>query len=168
MNSIKLYLFSLVSRLLPESSGFGLKCRMLRWAGAKVGDNVRIYSSVKILGTGTLEIGSDVHIGPGVMIMASQPAKVRIGNCVDIGPGVLITNGTHEIDRAGEHIAGRGIARDLKIGDGCWLGARAMVLPGVTLPRKTLVAAGAVVSKSIERESLLIAGVPAVVKKSLI
>lgn len=167
MSSIKLYLFSLVSRLLPESSAFGWKCRMLRWVGAKVGENVRVYSSVKILGTGMLEIGSDVHIGPGVMIMASQPAKVRIGSCVDIGPGVLITNGTHEIDRVGDHIAGRGIAQDVEIGDGCWLGARATILSGVSLPRKILVAAGAVVTKSIEGEGQLVAGVPAETKKKL-
>lgn len=167
MSSFKLYVYSIVARLLPESRGFGLKNALLRWAGAKIGRNVRVYSSASILGSGALGIGDDVHIGPGVIILSSQPSGIKIGSCVDIGPGVVITNGTHEIDREGSHIAGEGIAKPIVIGDGCWIGARATILAGVELPRKTLVAAGAVVTKSIEGESQLLAGVPAEIKKAL-
>ena len=166
MNSFKLYVYSFVARLLPESRGFGIKNALLRWAGAKIGRNVRVYSTVSILGSGSLEIGDDVHVGPGVIILSSQPAGIKIGSCVDIGPGVVIANGTHEIDRKGPHIAGKGIAKQIVIGDGCWLGARVTILACVELPRKTLVAAGAVVTKSVEGECRLVAGVPAEVKKA--
>ena len=47
------------------------------------------------------------------------------------------------------------------IGDGCFIGYRSTILLGVTLPRKTLVAAGSVVTKSPTEEGMIIAGVPA-------
>lgn len=165
MNSFKLYLYGLVSRLLPESRCYALKNSLLKWAGAKIGSNVRIYASAHILGTGGLIIGDDVHIGPGVRINTFFPATITIGSHVDIGPEALLETGTHEIDPSGDHIGGKGKSLSVVIGSGSWLGARATILPGVTLPPKTLVAAGAVVTKSIDVPCSLIAGVPASLKK---
>lgn len=165
MNSIILYIYGIVSNLIPESRGYGVKNAILRWAGAKIGENVRIYSSAKILGNGELVIGDDVHIGPMAFIYASAPAKVEIGSHVDIAPDVLIETGTHEIEPDGDHIGGKGKSLDVTIGPGSWLCARATILPGVTLPPKTIVAAGAVVTKSIDTPKSLLAGIPAAVKK---
>jgi maltose O-acetyltransferase len=86
---------------------------------------------------------------------------------VDLGPEVMILTGSHEIDLEGEHIGGEGTAASVTIGNGCWLGARAMILPGVTLADKTLVAAGSVVTKSVDVPCSLVAGVPAEVKKRM-
>lgn len=167
MNTLRLYLYHLITLVLPESRCFGLKNALLRWAGAKIGTNVRIYSSAKILGTGALIIGDDVHIGSGVLIMPVAPAAITLGSHIDIGPEVMIITGTHEIDPSGEHIGGKGTAAPVTIGSGSWLGARATILPGVTIPSKTLVAAGAVLTKSSEAPCTLLAGVPACVKKML-
>lgn len=90
---------------------------------------------------------------------------MTIGSRIDIAPGVTILTGSHEIDPKGEHIAGKGTTASVAIGSGSWLGARSVILSGVTLPEKTLVAAGAVVTKSIEEAECLLAGVPAAVKK---
>ena len=54
----------------------------------------------------------------------------------------------------------------ITIGDGCWIGARAIILPGVTLGRRVLVAAGAVVTRDVPDDSL-VAGNPARVVRSL-
>lgn len=167
MKPFRLWIFKLLTAWLPESRGFGVKNALLRWAGAKVGRNVRIYSSVKIVGTGTLEIGDDVHIGSDVFLSIVTPAGIMIGSHVDIGPGAMILTGSHRIDPVGEHIAGEGTATAVSIADGCWLGARSVVLPGVVLAKKTLVAAGAVVTKSVAIPQQLVAGVPAVVKRAL-
>ena len=140
---------------------------LLRWAGAKIGKNVRINSSVVFSGNGDLKIGDDVWIGAGDVISPVAPAGITIGNHIDFGPGVMIITGSHEVDPAGLHIGGKGIAMPVIIGDGCWLGARAMILPGVTLAEKTLVAAGAVVTRSVEEHGGLVAGVPAVFKRKL-
>ncbi len=99
--------------------------------------------------------------------MSSQPAEIRIGNHVDMGPQVMVLTGSHKIDPKGEHIGGEGYSLSVTIGDGCWLGARSTILPGVTLADKTLVAAGAVVTQAVIESKSLVAGVPAKVKKSL-
>lgn len=151
---------------LPESRFFGLKASMLRWCGAMVGKNVRIASSAVIAGDGVLEIGDDVWIGAGDRISPTGTASVKIGSHIDFGPEVMILTGSHEIDPDGEHIGGKGISRDVVISDGCWLGARAVILPGVRLAERIMVAAGSVVTKPCETPKSLLAGVPAAVKKS--
>lgn len=166
MRSSFLWIYKLLTCWLPESRGFGWKNFLLRCAGAKIGRNVRIYSSVQIVGTGSLEIGDDVHLGPQVLLSIAAPASVVIGSHVDIAPGVAILTGSHEIDPAGEHLAGKGTTASVLIGSGSWLGARSVILSGVELPEKTLVAAGAVVGKSPTESHCLLAGVPACVKRN--
>lgn len=165
MKTARLYVYRLVSAILPETRCFGLKVALLRWCGACVGRNVRICSSATIIGNSKLVVGDDVWIGTGVFMSAVSGATIEIGSHVDIAPRVMILTGSHEIDPHGTHIAGRGTSASVRIGSGCWLGANAMILPGVELPEKTLVAAGSVVAHSIQGTNRLVAGSPAVVKK---
>jgi len=74
------YINSLLFPLLPETSCFALKRGLLRLAGAKIGKNVRICSSVHIMGCGELVIGDDVWIGEKAAILAG----------VTIGEGAII------------------------------------------------------------------------------
>jgi acetyltransferase-like isoleucine patch superfamily enzyme len=119
------------------------------------------------LGDGDLIIKDDVWIGARCHISPVGDAVITIEAHCDLGPEVMIITGGHEIDPNGCHIGGKGFNSSVSIGEGSWLGARATILPGVILPSKTLVAAGAVVVTSPEREMLLIAGVPASEKKDL-
>ena len=167
MKPFRLWIYRLLTWWLPETRCFGWKRFLVRWAGAKIGKNVRINSSVVFSGNGELVIGDDVWVGPGNMISPVAPARVVVGSHVDLGPGVMILTGSHEVDPAGAHIGGRGMVASVTVGDGCWVGARAIILPGVSLADKTLVAAGAVVTKSVKDSCLLLAGVPAEVKKKL-
>lgn len=166
MKGSLLLLYRLLAWWLPESRGFGWKNFLLRLAGARIGRNVRIYSSVRILGAGPLEIGDDVHIGSDVLLYTNQSAKMSIGSCVDIAPRVTILTGSHEVDPAGGHIAGKGTAKDVIVGDGCWIGACATILGGTELLAKTVVAAGSVVTGCAGRGQCLLAGSPAVMKKT--
>lgn len=160
MSSFKLYLYYLFVHLLPETRLFGLKSCLLRWCGARVGYNVRVSSSAKFVGTGRLIVGNDVWIGSGVRIATQGDAAIKIGDCVDIAPEVYIGTGTHMIDAEGKHSAGTGLNRDVIIGDGVWLCARSVILPGVVVGEKSIVAAGAVVSGNVA-ERVLVGGVPA-------
>ena len=159
-----LYLLSFLIYLLPDTRCFSLKRSLYRFAGADIGENVRICSSAKISGNGNLSIGVNSWIGHETMIISSS--NVAIGSNVDIAPRVFIGTGTHEIDLTTAGIAGQGISKDINIGDGCWLGAGSIILPGVEIGQRTVVAAGAVVSKSFG-SYLLIGGVPAKIIKSL-
>lgn len=167
MKSSRLYVYKLLTALMPETSCFALKAALLRWCGAKVGRNVRIGSSTTIIGVGDLEIGDDVWIGARCFISLAAPAGIYIGRNCDFGPEVMLFNGSHEIAAQGERVAGKGTAKTICVGEGCWLGARSTILPGVQLAARTLVAAGSVVTKSVEEDSRLVAGVPAFVKRRL-
>lgn len=164
MNSTKLYICSFITKFLPETRAFRLKRGLFRWAGAKIGHNVRICSSAIIIGSGELEIGDSTWIGHRVMLVASS--SIKIGKNVDVAPNVFIGNGTHEVTPDGERIADIEVTKDVVIGDGCWLCANSAILPGVTIGKKCVVAAGAVVTKSFD-DLKLIAGIPAEAKKGL-
>lgn len=59
MNSIKRVLVSYLVLFIPETSFFGLKRFLYRQLNHNIGKNVRICSSVKILGSGIIEIGEN-------------------------------------------------------------------------------------------------------------
>jgi acetyltransferase-like isoleucine patch superfamily enzyme len=156
MNTLLLDLYNRFNFFLPETRMFSFKNYLLRLAGAKIGRNVRICSSVKIIGNGKLEIGSNTWIGPQTILITSHPAKISIGSNVDIAPRVYIGTGTHEIDMKGINSAGRGISLDITIEDGVWIGAGSTILPNIIVGYKAIVAAAALVNRNIP--SFCIAG----------
>ena len=162
MNSLRLFLVSKISSVLPETRAFGFKRTMYRWAGVKIGKGVRICSSVKILGIGELSINDNTWVGPGVIISCSS--RVTIGANCDIAPCVYIGDGTHKIMPESERIAGKDVTNNIIIGDGSWLCVNSTILSGVAIGRKCVVAAGSVVTSGSDDMKLL-AGVPAKVIK---
>ena len=164
MSPARLHLCRMLFSVLPETHGFRLKAWLLGYAGSKIGARVRLCSSVRILGPGALEVGNETWVGHEVLLISGS--RIQIGNSVDIGPRVFIGTGTHELDAKGKHSAGLGIHKDIAIGDGVWLGAGAMILPGVTIGTKAVVAAGAVVTKDVVSKTI-VGGVPARLLKEL-
>lgn len=143
---------------LPETRFFALKCWLLKRAGVKIGKNVRICSSAKILGNGKLAVGDNTWIGHECLIICSS--NIKIGSNVDIAPRVYIGTGTHIVDVNSKNVAGAGISKDVVVGDGCWIGVNSIILPGVSIEEKVIVAAGSVVTKDILTLNL-VGGVPA-------
>lgn len=153
----------IIWRILPETRCFAIKRAMLRLAGAEVAPGVRLCSSVTILGAGRLRIGADTWVGHQVLLCVN--GSVVIGSKVDLAPRVFIGDGTHVIDVKGVRAAGPGVVREVRIGDGAWLGAGVTVLPGVTIGGKAVIAAAAVVIQSIPGNCVA-AGVPAVIVRN--
>ena len=86
-------------------------------------------------------------------------AEIAIGERCAIGPEVMFCSTTHEpgtADRRGGAVVGAPV----RVGDGCWIGARALILPGVEIGDGCVVAAGAVVTQSCAPHGVY-AGVPA-------
>jgi acetyltransferase-like isoleucine patch superfamily enzyme len=158
MSPFKLHIIRFFIFFIPETRGFNIKRFLYRWAGAIIGKNVQICSSVFILGSGKLYIGDNTWIGHKVIIIASS--IVQIGRNVDIAPGVYIGNGTHEIEPNSQHIAGKGKSIKITIGDGSWLGVNSTILPGVSTGKKVIVAAGSLVNCYITSYTV-VAGIPA-------
>ncbi|MBT2502718.1 DapH/DapD/GlmU-related protein [Curtobacterium sp. ISL-83] len=112
-----------------------------------------------------------VTIGPGSYVNRGVKfegaGKIELGSHVAIGPDALILTSTHEIGPS-EWRAGSGTPRvePVTIGDGTWIGARATILPGVTIGRGCVIAANALVREDCP-DNTFWAGVPARMKKSL-
>lgn len=171
MNSFKLWLYSLVTKFIPESRCYGIKNSMLRWAGIRIGQNVRIYSSTVFHGCGKIEIGDDVFIGPRCIFACGQGAVLKIGSHVNIGAMSYVTTGTHLIDTEGERSCGDGFQRNVIIEDGAWLTVHVLVLPGVMTPelvigKKSMIMGGSVISSNVEPHAMML-GNPAKKKGSL-
>jgi maltose O-acetyltransferase len=85
---------------------------------------------------------------------------IEIGDYVLIGPNVVVSSGRHEI-LGRKYVMLQNITpQKIVIGDGVWIGANAVIMPGVTLAKGTVVGAGAVVTKSTQAFSVVV-GVPA-------
>lgn len=134
--------------------------------GIVIGDLVTIgrFSAI-VCKNADIEIGSHVNIGTTVKIIAANRGKIRIGNSLDIGSGCHFSGGSYDYSEADILPSSRRIkTRGITIEDLAWIGAGVIILDGVTIGTKSIVAAGAVVTKDIPPYSMA-AGVPAEVKK---
>lgn len=159
------HFFNLINALLPASRCFAFRRIMLRVAGVTVASTCRLCGRGWIYGRGEIHLGAETWISPGFVIYSNPNASVVVGERCDIGPDVTVLTGSHDI---GDHSRRAGVARALNvvIENGCWIGARALLLPGVRVGSGSIVAAGSVVSRDVDADSLT-AGVPAVLKRVL-
>ena len=118
----------------------------------------RPYEGVRI------RIGHSNYFNRDVMIDAC--GLIEIGDHNMFGPGVYLTDSNHRID-ANAWITGSGMdVGRLVVGNGCWIGARAVLLKDVVLGDRCVVGAGAVVTHSFPPGSV-VAGVPARLLRSI-
>ena len=151
--------------LLPPSRLFGFRRACLSGAGVEIGADVAICGRGWIYGRGRLRIGNLSWLSPGVIIYTHLDAEIVIGDRCDIGPGVEFITGSHAIGSTSRR-AGEGTALPILVGHGCWIGAGSRILGGVTIGDGVIVAAGAVVTDDVQSD-VLVAGVPAVLKRAL-
>ena len=133
------------------------KAAFLRLCGAEVGKRAALYSGIWIMPVKGLEIGDDVDLARGVLITTG--GGVRIGSRTLVGYNTQILSGNHVMTDAGVHGTGHTYA-PVVIGEDVWIGARVTILPGVTIGERSVVAAGAVVTKNVEPGGF-VGGVPA-------
>jgi maltose O-acetyltransferase len=160
MRSGVLYIYALLSSILPPTRLFGLKVAMLRAAGATIGSNVRVASSARFHLEGALSIGDGCWIGEDVLMVGGK-ANLSIGPKCDIAPRVTLVLGSHILWETTDRAAGSGVSRPIEIGAGVWIGAGSTVLGGVRIGDCAMIAAGSVVTVDVERYTM-VAGVPAV------
>ena len=112
---------------------------------------------------GDVFIGDHTRIGLHNTIIG----PVTIGNHVNLAQGITVTALNHNFENAEKHIDGQGVSTTpVTIEDDIWIGANAVILPGVHIGNHCVVAAGAVVTKDVPPHSL-VAGVPAKVIKQI-
>lgn len=111
------------------------------------------------------KIGSGVSIGNRFTLLSAAP--IEIGNDCLIASDVLISSENHGMNvEASESYGNLPLeAAPVVIGRGCWIGEKAVVLPGVTIGDRCIVGAGAIVTHDVPPHSM-VAGVPAKVIKT--
>ena len=112
---------------------------------------------------GDVIIGDHTRIGLHNTIIG----PVDIGSHVNLAQGITVTALNHNFDDTNKRIDEQGVSTNpVTIEDDVWIGANAVILPGVTIGEHCVVAAGAVVTKDVPPHSL-VAGVPAKVIKQI-
>jgi acetyltransferase-like isoleucine patch superfamily enzyme len=123
-------------------------------AGAYVGpfsEIVVLRQSPQSPVPGRLAISAGVRIGMGANLRAAG-GSIEIGRDTQIGQHVSLIASNHLIDRAdGRMHADRWdpVKTGVNIGPSCWLGAGAIVLPGVSLAEGAVIGAGSIVTRSV-------------------
>jgi len=105
-----------------------------------------------------IELGANTFLGRGVEIEASE--SVVIGEGCLIAPGVYLTDHNHSTARGLPMFEQPCITAAITIGDDVWIGANAAILPGVRIGDGAVIAAGAVVNRSVHAGAI-VGGVPA-------
>ncbi len=125
-----------------------------RLAGIKIGSGSTIHTGARFYDPRNIIIGKDSIIGEGAVLDGRK--KLSIGNHVALASEVMVYNSEHNI----ESLDFTAIEAPVKIEDYVFIGPRAIILPGVTVGRGAIVAAGAVVTKDVPPYAV-VGGVPA-------
>ncbi len=112
---------------------------------------------------GDVIIGDHTRVGLHNTVIG----PVTIGSHVNLAQGITVTALNHNFAEKGLRIDEQGVSTNpVTIGNDIWIGANAVILPGVTIGDHSVVAAGAVVTKDVPPHTL-VAGVPAKIIKEL-
>jgi putative colanic acid biosynthesis acetyltransferase WcaF len=129
------------NNLVPFS---GFRKWVLELFGAYIGKEVRIRPGVKIKFPWKLTMGDHVWLGEDCWI--DNITNVKIGNHVCISQGAMLCTGNHNYKSVGFEL----VAKPIVLEDGVWIGAKALVAPGITAQSHCMLTAGSVATRDME------------------
>lgn len=172
---------------LPGRVGLYVRGALLGRFAKKAGKKITVAPGVEITGYENIELGDRVHVGrnssiyahngkvvigsnfslnANSSIAASGGGEIAIGNNVLIAQNVVIRAADHVFESCEIPIMEQGhIGGKINIEDDCWIGANVVVTRNVTIGAHSVIAGGSVVTKDVERYSV-VGGVPAKLIKS--
>lgn len=154
-----LMVFAMV-REVPGSYGIAIRALVMSRQFAEAGENVRILEGARIRNPQMIRCGRNLSVGNDATLQAG--GGITFGDDVLLGPGVKIWTQNHRSDDVDTPIREQGYEyKAVSIGDDCWIGANAFIMPGVQLPRGCVVAAGSVVGVKAYKEYTILVGNPA-------
>lgn len=154
---------------LPRShrSDRQLRAYLLKQAGVNISSKV-VWDGIEIRPLGAasrITIGKGCFINSGVRFECAPEVTITIGDRVQIGSRCSFETMNHSVTLLEKNKRG-GFPKSIVVEDDVWLAASAIVLPGVTIGRGSVVASGAVVTKDVPPFTL-VGGVPAKVIRQL-
>lgn len=131
----------------------------------KLGKNVEIYPGVTFGGDGSIEIGDDVSIGSGTIIMSSKEnGGVYIGEKTLVAANVYIIDSDHGIAHNMPIKEQRSAVSRVHIGSDVWIATGCIILRGSTIQNGAVIGANSVVKGEIPENAIAV-GSPVTVKK---
>jgi putative colanic acid biosynthesis acetyltransferase WcaF len=145
---------SLLIRLLWHFVGFPLvrsncvpfsavKVFVLRFFGASIGKGVYIKPGLKVKFPWYLSVGDHCWLGEDLWI--DNLAAVTIGSHVCVSQGAYLCTGNHDWKTPNLKL----FRKPITLEDGCWVGAKAVLCPGVVIGNEAIVTVGSVVTRSV-------------------
>ncbi len=163
MISIKVLIDKIIDLVLPEFIFSKLiqvwRRKMARSILSRLnfhGCNTMLHSGITIHNPENLMIGDDVAMGDRVTILAF--GGVKIGNRVMLAHDTSIITATH--NHTSPIMVNEMLYSPVEIGDDVWIGAKAIIMPGVTIGNGAVIGAGSIVTHSIP-DNVIAFGAPA-------
>ncbi len=150
--------FETLTYLIPGRVGDRLRGFVIGKFLKACGGRLEIRPFAHIWSPWNLSVGRNCSIGR--LASLNCVGRVRFGNDVRMGPYVMITTLNHGLARGELIDAQTPQVQDVTIGNDVWIGGHACILPGVTIGDGAVVAAGAVVTRDIEPDTI-VGGSPA-------
>ncbi len=139
-----------VFRRFPPFVAWRILAAALRASGVKLGKTSMFWGLPTLAGSGDicsrLTVGE--HCGFNFGCYLELEDEITLGDHVSVGHQVMFLTRTHETAQA-ECRAGTPGSAPIRVGNGAWLGARCVVLPGVTIGAGAVIAASVVVSQDV-------------------
>jgi len=133
------------------------RSKLMRYTFKKAGSGLTLYSPACIYGRHNIELGNDVGIGAFVNIWGH--GGITIGDRTLIASNCVITSLSHSYQQKDLRHA-PAISKKVIIGSDVWMGAGAIVMPGITIGNGAVVGAGSVVTRDVP-ENAIVVGNPA-------
>lgn len=124
---------------------------------AECGRNFQITSSAYINSLAGLSFGNDIYIAHNSVLIG---VDISIGDEVIVGPNCVVSGGNHQFSNGSFRFA-KSVNLPVVIGAGSWVAANCTITGGTILPARSVLAAGAVLTKKFEQENAVYCGIPA-------
>ena len=144
-------------RIYNSSSEEDDRSSILKDILGSFGENVIIWPPFNCIYGENIHLGNNVFFNLNCMFIDNN--RVQIGDHAMFGPGVQIYTAAHPLDAASRNQRWE-VTKPVTVGNSVWIGGSAILLPGVTIGDKSVIGAGAVVTKDVP-PNVVVAGNPA-------
>jgi len=123
--------------------------------------DARIHATASIRNGQNVYVGKNSHINHLCCVWAGENSKIVLGDNLLMGPGVGLFSSNHSTLKGQPMTFQERKDASIVIGDDVWLGAHSVITAGTHIANGVIVAAGAVVTRSVTQEGVIVAGIPA-------
>ncbi|WP_010632881.1 acyltransferase [Sporolactobacillus vineae] len=161
MVRIKKKLQIIIMNTLVNSILITSKFRIIlyKFIGLNISKKGTFIHSMCLFNGFNVEIGQHTFINYKCIFDNECGSKISIGNNCMIGMEVLFCTSSHKIGNY-QRRGGRLISAPITVEDGCWIGSRTTILPGITIGNGCVIGAGSLVNKNCKPNGIYV-GVPA-------